>query len=129
MKKIFEKGYEKYILCYKKPNLSKIGTSDLNYHWDIKAKISSLANDKFTLLPGRSLIRNIGFIKSHTNTPHYYYWFYNNKTIAEDIKIRKIPVEESVYARKILQSYYRPKFPRIYRGLYIYFNKFLEKIA
>jgi hypothetical protein len=74
-----------------------------NDSWAIRWYASAFLNDKLTLYPGRSLIRNIGTDASGTHSGDTR--IYDTDLFDKPIEISKIPIVESNFARKEIGTY------------------------
>ena len=95
-----------------------------NDSWAIRWYASAFLNDKLTLYPGKSLLRNIGNDASGTHS-----WDnerFNQSTLADIIQLEKIEKRENVEAKKIISEYYKSSNPSIFLKIY-YRLKFIFK--
>ncbi|OGI00442.1 MAG: hypothetical protein A2Y25_11870 [Candidatus Melainabacteria bacterium GWF2_37_15] len=77
-----------------------------NDSWAVRWHASIFINDKLTLWPGKSLVRNVGFNEEATHcgcTDVYDVQLYGSPVVINN----KIPIEESKYAVKQMEKYYR----------------------
>lgn len=93
--------------------------------WAIRWHASAFINEKLTLYPGRSLVRNIGMddMGTHTKSTKIY------ETVLSDtpIEVAEIPIEQNLEARKAFKEYFKsikPNFlKRYYKSLINYFSR------
>jgi hypothetical protein len=78
--------------------------------WAIRWHASAFINDKLTLCPGKSLVENIGFDNSGTNSSSSNK--YNSPLYSKEIKIENIPTQESAEVRKIMADYFKNNFAK-----------------
>ena len=79
--------------------------------WAIKWYASAFINNKVTLYPGRSLVRNIGTTESST---HFEVTKVYEVDLSEDpVEVRKIEIKESTQAKKMFEEYFRSINPGI----------------
>lgn len=76
-----------------------------NNSWAIRWYASALLNNKLTLYPGRSLVRQIGMDGSGTHCGEN--TVFNVQLIEVPINVQKIQMEETLVARKIFTNYFR----------------------
>jgi acetyltransferase-like isoleucine patch superfamily enzyme len=76
-----------------------------NDSWCIRWHASAFLNDKITLWPGKSMVKNIGFTGegTHCGCTDVYDVQLNEKPLL----INKIPLEENKYAAKQMEKYFR----------------------
>lgn len=75
--------------------------------WAILWLSSAIINQKLTLYPRKSLIRNIGYDKSGTNCKENEVKIYEKQKIAESITVSFIEVKELEFARKAFGIFFR----------------------
>ena len=82
-----------------------------NNSWAIRWYASAFLNHKFTLYPGRSLVRNIGFDESgtHGTTTD----FFDVALADTPVRLEKLAVREDEFARRQFERYFaHPRPPR-----------------
>lgn len=79
--------------------------------WDIQWYASAFLNDKLTLYPGKSLVKNIGCDSSgtHCNESGDYDTCVSN----EPVRMERIPIEENQVARKAFKKFFRSLQPSL----------------
>jgi hypothetical protein len=76
-----------------------------NNSWAILWYASTFLDKKYTLYPGHSLIRNIGFDGSGTHSGIR--TAYDVNLLHEELKVEKLEIEENKEAKKIIAEYFR----------------------
>ena len=79
--------------------------SGLNDSWAIRWQASAFLNDRLTLYPGKSFVRNIGFDSSGTHSGLTD--VYDTSLQMENVSLKKISIGEHPEARKYFESYFR----------------------
>ena len=90
---------------YPYTKMLKDQTRGKNDSWAIRWHASAYLAGKFTLYPGRSLVRNIGADNSGTHTGKTF--VFDTMVSEEPIMVSTIPVEESRSARREIERYFR----------------------
>ncbi len=89
-----------------------------NDSWAIRWHASAFINDKLTLYPGQSLVKNIGFDGSGSHceaTSDYYVEIMNDMPRLDG----DVPVEESILAKQLIKIFFKSKKPRILKKVYL----------
>ena len=88
--------------------LLELQSRGIDNSWAIRWYASLFLNNKLSLFPGKSLVKNIGFGQggSHTKTSVGGRIF-SNRLSDRPIEVIKIPVEENLFARKSIRNYFR----------------------
>lgn len=73
--------------------------------WAVRWYASAFLNDKLTLYPGKSLIKNVGFDSAATHTKSTNDSWFNPKSIPATYETEKIPVIEDFEAKKVMAHY------------------------
>lgn len=76
-----------------------------NNSWAIRWYASAFLNNKLTLYPGRSLVKQIGMDGSGTHCGEN--TVFNVQLVEVPINVQKIQMEETLIARKIFTNYFR----------------------
>lgn len=75
-------------------------------HWDARWYASLYLNDGLALLPGETLVRNIGFDGTGMNcNENYLTRVLHSQPISENIQVNKLPISESASGRKAVASF------------------------
>lgn len=86
--------------------LEAVSKKELNkQNWDIIWLASVFTNHGLSHLPGKSLVNNIGFDGSGLHCDASTQKYYEHKKIAKKIKVKRIPLAESVQAREVLRNF------------------------
>ncbi|MFA6598974.1 MAG: hypothetical protein WCS69_14710 [Ignavibacteriaceae bacterium] len=94
--------------------------------WAIRWYASAFLNGKFTLYPGISLVSNIGFDSSGTHLGTT--TDFDTKISEKKVAIREIPIEESIFAKKAFENYFKTIKPNILRRTYTEIKLLAKKI-
>ena len=128
---LFEKDAEKLLLEIKKQNLEKEFTfnSSMDYMKMLKNQIegkidsrairwyaSAFLQEKLTLYPGVSLVNNIGSDNSGTHLGKTQK--FTTQTAEKEIVLSPIPIEESIFAKKAFENYFKLIRPNILQKIY-----------
>ncbi len=77
----------------------------VNDSWAIRWQASAFLNDRLTLYPGKSFVRNIGFDSSGTHSGVTD--VYEANLQMEDVSLQRIAIEEHAGARKFFELYFK----------------------
>jgi len=83
--------------------------------WTIRWHASAFLEDKLTLYPGKSLVRNIGFDTSGTHCDSGN--VYDTTLTTEPVIIKEIPIEESAIALKEIERFFKSIKPNIFKRI------------
>lgn len=83
--------------------------------WTIRWHASAFLEDKLTLYPAKSLVRNIGFDSSGTHCGSDN--AYDTTVVTEPVIIEEIPIEESVIALKETERFFKSIKPNIFKRI------------
>jgi hypothetical protein len=75
--------------------------------WAIRWYASAFLENKLTLYPGQSLLKNIGFDNSGTNSSDWDKKRYDTSIQMNDIQLNKIPIGEDADIRRLLGNYFK----------------------
>lgn len=79
----------------------------LTNSWAIRWYASAFLENKLTLYPGKSLVQNIGFDSSGSNSSNWDKKRYHTEAAAHPINLKKQPLEENKLARAVLARYFK----------------------
>lgn len=91
-----------------------------NNSWAVRWHASLFLNNKLTLYPGRSLVKNIGADDTGTHVKKTE--VYTNILADQPININKIELSESEYAKKLFINYFNKIKPNLWNVLKSKFN-------
>lgn len=78
-----------------------------NSSWAVRWYASAFLKDKYTLYPGRSLVKNIGLDNTGTHSGNQNESFFNNKTFTSEEYTKKIAIVEDKNAKLKIEKYFR----------------------
>ncbi len=78
-----------------------------NSSWAVRWYASAFLKDKYTLYPGKSLVKNIGLDNTGTHSGYQKETFFNNETFTSEEYTKKIDVEEDKNAKLEIEKYFR----------------------
>jgi hypothetical protein len=118
--------------AYDFTGMLEASAANRNDSWAIRWHASAFLNDKLTLYPGRSLVRNIGIDRSGTHCGKNAHF-----DVVVDhlpINVSRIPIQENVYARKAVTAFFRqirgPVYVRVlqhFRNLWVAMKRRKQK--
>ena len=83
--------------------------------WAVRWHASAFLQNKLTLYPGKSLVNNIGMGGESTHLKKTY--IYETDIYNEPIELKDIPIEENIYAEKVIEEFFisiKPNFIKRY---------------